>query len=167
MLNKFITFLILISFSLANYADGMKAFNQRALGNKGAIVPGDNINKAIDSFEESLTINQNEEKAKNAENEYNRLKKLKYIQSFLKKTFTCTIEGFSKKLIYVNINDVDFTAFIYRSHLKQDRYRIARSKHAIVGQYTKKTYRVGDSLKTSVENIDMINLEVSLLLHHS
>ena len=86
------------------------------------------------------------------------LKKLKYIQSFLKKTFTCTIEDFSKKLIYVNINDVDFTAFIYRSHLKQDRYRIARSKHAIVGQYTKKTYRVGDSLKTSVENIDMINV---------
>ena len=113
------------------------------------------------------TINQNEEKAKNAENEYSRLKKLKYIQSFLKKTFTCTIEGFSKKLIYVNINDVDSTAFIYRSHLKQDRYRIARSKHAIVGQYTKKTYRVGYSLKASVENIDMINLEVSLLLHHS
>ena len=95
------------------------------------------------------------------------MKKLKYIRSSPKKTFTCTIESFSKKLIYVYINDVDFTAFIYRSHLKQDRYRIARSKHAIVGQYTKKTYRVGDSLKTSVENIDMINLEVSLLLHHS
>ena len=112
-------------------------------------------------------INQNENKAKDAENEYSRLKKLKYIRSFLKKTFTCTIESFSKKLIYVNINDIDFTAFIYRSHLKQDRYRIARSKHAIVGQYTKKTYRVGDSLKASVENIDMINLEVSLSLQHS
>ena len=86
-------------------------------------------------------INQNENKAKDAENEYSRLKKLKYIRSSLKKTFTCTIESFSKKLIYVNINDVDFTAFIYRSHLKQDRYRIARSKHAIVGQYTKKHTR--------------------------
>ena len=56
---------------------------------------------------------------------------------------------------------------LYRSYLKQDRYRIARSKHAIVGQHTKNTYRVGDSLKASVENIDMINLEVSLSLQHS
>ena len=112
-------------------------------------------------------INQNEDKAKNAENEYSRLKKLKFIQVNLKKTFLCTIESFSKKLIYVNINDVDFTAFIYKSYLKQDRYRVARDKHAIVGQYTKKTYRVGDSLKASIENIDMINLEVSLSLHDS
>ena len=112
-------------------------------------------------------INQNEERAKDAENEYGRLKKLKYIRSSSKKTFTCTIESFSKKLIYVNINDVDFTAFIYRSHLKQDRYRIARSRHAIVGQNTRKTYRVGDTMKANVENIDMVNLEVSLSICNS
>ena len=112
-------------------------------------------------------INQNENRAKDAENEYNKLKKIKYIRSSLKKTFTCTIESFSKKLIYVNINDIDFTAFIDRSHLKQDRYRIARSRYAIVGQYTKKTYRVGDNLKARIENIDMINLEVSLSFQHS
>ena len=112
-------------------------------------------------------INQNEERAKDAENEYGRLKKLKYIKAFLKNSFICTIEGFSKKLIYVNINDVDFTAFIQRSNLKKDRYRIARSRHAIVGQYTRKTYRVGDTMKANVENIDMVNLEVSLSICNS
>ena len=48
-------------------------------------------------------------KAKNAENEYNKLKKkLKYIKANHQKTLVCTVEGFVKKYILVNINDAKF-----------------------------------------------------------
>ena len=109
-------------------------------------------------------INVNEQKAKNAENEYNRLKKIKYLQSKKDKIFQCTIEGFSKKMIHLNINEVDFTAFVYKSHLKPDRYRFARNKHALVGQFSKKVFRVGDNLKAVVKDIDMLNQEVFLYI---
>ena len=72
-----------------------------------------NVSKRIDSLDDIVNrINENEQKAKNAENEYNRLKKIKYLQSKKDKIFQCTIEGFSKKMIHLNINEVDFTAFI-------------------------------------------------------
>ena len=92
------------------------------------------------------------------------LKKIKYLQSKKDKIFQCTIEGFSKKMIHLNINEVDFTAFIYKSHLKPDRYRVARNKHALVGQFSKKVFRVGDNLKAGVKDIDILNQEVFLYI---
>ena len=127
-----------------------------------------NISKRMDFLDDIINrINVNEQKAKNAENEYNRLKKIKYLQSNKDKIYQCTIEGFSKKMIHLNINEIDFTAFLYKSHLKPDRYRVARNKHALVGQFSKKTYKVGDELKTYIEKIDMFNQEIFLGLSKS
>ena len=109
-----------------------------------------------------MRINQSEEKAKNAENEYNKLKKLKYIKANNQKTLVCTVEGFLKKYILVNINDANLTALLSKSHLKHDRYRSARNRYAIVGQFSRKTIKVGDALKACVEKVDMINQEVFL-----
>ena len=121
--------------------------------------------KRIDSLDDIIKkINSNEQKAKNAENEYNRLKKIKYLLSNKSKLYRCTIEGFSKKMIYLNINDIDFTAFIFKSHLKPDRYRMARNKHAIVGQFSKKSFKVGDTLKAGIESIDILSQEVFLYI---
>ena len=127
-----------------------------------------NISKRMDFLDDIINrINVNEQKAKNAENEYNRLKKIKYLQSNKDKIYQCTIEGFSKKMIHLNINEIDLTAFLYKSHLKPDRYRVARNKHALVGQFSKKTYKVGDELKTYIEKVDMFNQEIFLSLSKS
>ena len=127
-----------------------------------------NISKRMDFLDDIINrINVNEQKAKNAENEYNRLKKIKYLQSNKDEIYQCTIEGFSKKMIHLNINEIDFTAFLYKSHLKPDRYRVARNKHALVGQFSKKTYKVGDELKTYIEKVDMFNQEIFLSLSKS
>ena len=67
-------------------------------------------------------------------------------------------------MIHLNINKVDFTAFIYKSDLKPDRYRVARNKHALVGQFSKKVLRVGDNLKAGVKDIDILNQEVFLYI---
>ena len=67
-------------------------------------------------------------------------------------------------MIHLNINEVDFTAFAYKSHLKPDRYRFARNKHALVGQFSKKVFRVGDNLNAGVKDIDMLNQEVFLYI---
>jgi VacB/RNase II family 3'-5' exoribonuclease len=109
-------------------------------------------------------INYNEQKSKNAENEYNQLKKLKYIKLNQGKTFLGTIESLSKKFIRVNINDANFTAILSKSYLRHDRYRLARNKHALVGQYSKKTYKVGDELQVGIKKVDMMNQEVYLSL---
>jgi ribonuclease R len=109
-------------------------------------------------------INQNEQKAKNAENEYNRLKKIKYIKLNQEKIFSCTIESLSKKYILVNINEANFTATLSTSYLKHDRYRLARNKHALVGQFSNKTYKIGDELKVGINKIDMINQAVHVEL---
>jgi len=109
-----------------------------------------------------MRINQTEEKAKKAENEYNKLKKLKYIKANHQKTLVCTVEGFIKKHILVNINDANLTAVLSKSYLKHDRYRSARNRYAIVGQFSRKTIKVGDELKACLEKVDMINQEVFL-----
>ena len=109
-------------------------------------------------------INYNEQKSKNAENEYNQLKKLKYIKLNQGKTFLGTIESLSKKFIRVNINDANFTAILSKSYLRHDRYRLARNKHALVGQYSNKTYKVGDELQVGIKKVDMMNQEVHLSL---
>ena len=117
------------------------------------------------SFEEVIKkINYNEQKSKNAENEYNQLKKLKYIKLNQEKTFSCTIESLSKKFIRVNINEANFTAILSKSYLKHDRYRLARNKHALVGQFSNKTYKVGDELQVEIKKVDMMNQEVYLSL---
>ena len=124
-----------------------------------------NVFKRFDSLDDIVNrINANEQKAKNAEKEYNKLKKIKYLCSKKDKIFTCTIEGFSKKMIHLNIDEVDFSAFIYKSHLKPDRYRVARNKHALVGQFSKRVFRVGDNLKAGVEDIDILNQEVFMYI---
>ena len=127
-----------------------------------------NISKRMDFLEDIINrINVNEQKAKNAENEYNRIKKIKFLKLNKDKIYQCTIEGFSKKMIHLNINEIDFTAFLYKSHLKPDRYRVARNKHALVGQFSKKTYKVGDELNTYIEKVDMFNQEIFLRLSKS
>ena len=124
-----------------------------------------NISKRMDFLEDIINrINVNEQKAKNAENEYNRIKKIKFLKLNKDKIYQCTIEGFSKKMIHLNINEIDFTAFLYKSHLKPDRYRVARNKHALVGQFSKKTYKVGDELNTYIEKVDIFNQEIFLRL---
>ena len=110
-------------------------------------------------------INQNEQKAKSAENEYNQLKKLKYIKLNQEKIFSCTIESLSKEFILVNINEANFTAILSKSYLKHDRYRLARNKHALVGQFSNKTYKIGDELNVGVKKVDMINQEVHVNLY--
>ena len=117
------------------------------------------------SIEEVIKkINYNEQKSKNAENEYNQLKKLKYIKLNQEKTFSCTIESLSKKFIRVNINEANFTAVLSKSYLKHDRYRLARNKHALVGKFSNKTYKVGDELQVEIKKVDMMNQEVHLSL---
>ena len=127
-----------------------------------------NISKRIDFLDDTINrINVNEQKAKNAENEYNRIKKIKFLKLNKDKIYQCTIESFSKKMIHLNINEIDFTAYLYKSHLKPDRYRVARNKHALVGQFSKKTYKVGDELNTYIEKVDMFNQEIFLRLSKS
>lgn len=96
-----------------------------------------------------------ERRADEAEREVEKLKKVEYMKQFIGKVFDGVISGITTWGIYVELpNTVE--GMIRVTELKDDYYFYDEEHYTMVGEHTKKTYKLGEKIKIRVLSVDKI-----------
>lgn len=77
-----------------------------------------------------------------------------YIKDKLGQTFTGTISAVTSFGLFVLINDVYVEGLVHVTSLKNDYYQFDAIRHRLVGERTKQTYHLGDSIRVMVARVD-------------
>ena len=105
---------------------------------------------------------QKEKDATKAERETVRLMQTVFMKDKLGKRFIGIISGVTERGIYVEMEKNFCEGFVEISKLQNDYFYYDIDNHRLVGELTKKTYQLGDSLKVIVERVDLIKREIIL-----
>ncbi|MEG1458267.1 MAG: ribonuclease R [Acetivibrio sp.] len=96
-----------------------------------------------------------ERRADEAEREVEKLKKAEYMKQFIGDTFDGVISGITSWGIYVELpNTVE--GMIRVTSLKDDFYFYDEEHYVMVGENTKKTYKLGERVKIQVTGVDKV-----------
>ena len=105
---------------------------------------------------------QKEKDATKAERQTVKLMQTVFMKDKLGKRFIGIISGVTERGIYVEMEKNFCEGFVEISRLQNDYFYYDIDNHRLVGELTKKTYQLGDSLKVIVERVDLIKREIIL-----
>ncbi len=96
-----------------------------------------------------------ERRADEAEREVEKLKKVEFMKQFIGETFTGVISGVTSWGIYVELpNTVE--GMIRIANLTDDYYFFDEEHYMLVGEHTKKMYKLGESIQILVSQVDRV-----------
>lgn len=94
-----------------------------------------------------------ERRADEAEREVEKLKKVEYMKQFIGETFEGVISGITTWGLYVELpNTVE--GMIRVTNLKDDYYFYDEEKYIMVGEHTRKVYKLGEKINILVAGVD-------------
>tara|TARA_A200000113_G_scaffold91213_1_gene81663 strand:+ start:52 stop:2136 length:2085 start_codon:yes stop_codon:yes gene_type:complete len=110
----------------------------------------------------SYLSTQKEKDATKAERQTVKLMQTVFMKDKLGKRFMGIISGVTERGIYVEMEKNFCEGFVEISRLQNDYFYYDIDNHRLVGELTKKTYQLGDSLKVIVKRVDLIKREIIL-----
>ena len=66
--------------------------------------------------------------------------------------------------LFVDLDDIYIEALVHVTELGNDYYSYDKNKHAMIGERSKKIYRLGDRIKVKVMRVDMDSSRIDLAL---
>ncbi|MGX7031088.1 ribonuclease R [Vagococcus zengguangii] len=107
----------------------------------------------------ALHSSQMERRAVEAERETDAMKKAQYMEQFVGETFPGVISSVTKFGVFVELpNTVE--GLIHINQLKDDYYQFVESHLALVGERTRKIYKIGQQVVVKVVKVDVDNREI-------
>jgi len=134
------------------------ASQQKALEPMGGPIPLDELH---DIAEES---SQSERRADDAERELMEWKKVKFMQDRLGEEFEGLIISVTKFGLFVELTDLFVEGLIPLNTLTDDHYTYHETTREIIGQRTRKTYRLGQRVHVLVDRIDPVEKKIQFVL---
>ena len=110
----------------------------------------------------SYTSTQKEKAATKAERETIKLMQTVFMKDKLGKKFKGIISGVTERGIYVEMEMNFCEGFVEIRKLQNDYFYYDIDNHRLVGELTKKTYQLGDTLNVTVKRVDVIQREIML-----
>lgn len=111
----------------------------------------------------ALQSSQLERRADEAEREVEKMKKAEYMKQFVGQTFEGIISSISTWGIYVELpNTVE--GMIKVTALTDDYYYYDEENYRMVGEHTKKTYKLGEKIQIVVSGVDKLTRTVDFEL---
>jgi ribonuclease R len=132
--------------------------HQKSLEPTGGPIPLDELH---DIAEES---SQSERRADEAERELMEWKKVKFMQSRVGDVFEGLIISVTKFGLFVELNDLFVEGLVPLTTLTDDRYTYHENTREIIGQRTRKTYRLGQKVTVLVDRIDPVEKKIQFAL---
>ncbi|GAB4340370.1 MAG: ribonuclease R [Flammeovirgaceae bacterium] len=124
---------------------------------------GKSVNK--EEFEERCKHSSAMEKrAADAERASIKYKQVEYMERFLKKVMSGYISGVTEWGIYVEMDETKCEGLVRYSEMKDDHYIYDEKNFQVVGQKTKKVYRLGDRVHVRVMKTDLEKRTIELNL---
>jgi ribonuclease R len=107
---------------------------------------------------------QNERRADEAERELMEWKKSKFMQERVGEDFDGLIISVTKYGFFVELTDLFVEGLVPLDSLTDDRYFFHENTREIIGQRTRKTYRMGQRLRVIVDRIDPVEKKIQFAL---
>lgn len=104
-----------------------------------------------------------ERRADEAERETIKLKKAQYMERHIGEIFEGVISGVTNWGIYVELENT-VEGLVHVSSLHGDYYRFIEEKYELVGEETGRTFRLGETVKVMVHDVDRMNRTVDFIL---
>jgi ribonuclease R len=103
---------------------------------------------------------QSERRADDAERELMEWKKVKFMQNRIGEDFDGLITSVTKFGFFVELTDLFVEGLVPLSSLADDRYTYHENTREIIGQRTRKTYRLGQGIRVLVDRIDPVEKKI-------
>jgi ribonuclease R len=104
---------------------------------------------------------QSERRADDAERELMEWKKVKFMQDRVGEDFDGLITSVTKFGFFVELTDLFVEGLVPLNTLIDDRYTFHENTREIIGQHSRKTYRIGDRLRVIVDRIDPVEKKIN------
>ena len=130
------------------------AAHQKALEPLGGPIPLDELH---DMAEES---SQTERRADDAERELMEWKKSKFMQERVGEDFDGLIISVTKFGFFVELTDLFIEGLVPLASLTDDRYVYHENTREIIGQHSRRTYRLGQRIRVLVDRIDPVEKKI-------
>ena len=131
---------------------------QRTLSPTGGPIP---LEELHDIAEES---SQSERRADQAERELMEWKKVKFMQDRIGEEFDGLIISVTKYGLFVELTELFVEGLVPLNTLTDDRYTYHETTREIIGQGTRKTYRLGQRVRVIVDRIDPVEKKLQFAL---
>ncbi len=115
------------------------------------------IEELHDIAEES---SQSERRADDAERELMEWKKVKFMQDRVGEDFDGLITSVTKFGFFVELSDLFVEGLVPLNTLTDDRYTYHESTREIIGQHSRKIYRIGQRIRVLVDRIDPVEKKI-------
>jgi ribonuclease R len=102
--------------------------------------------------------------AMEAEREIVQIKKLRFMQDKVGEIFHGVISGVAPFGLFVALQEYFVEGLIHITNLHDDYYQYRAETYSLVGEHSRKTYRVGDSVTVQVAKIDVAKRQMDLVL---
>jgi len=99
---------------------------------------------------------ESERRAADAERELMEWKKTKFMQDRIGEEFTGLVISVTKFGFFVELADLFIEGLVPLATLNDDRYTFHENTRQIIGQRTRKTYSIGDTVRVLVDRIDPV-----------
>jgi ribonuclease R len=119
-------------------------------------------NEELDEISDHLSIT--ERNAVDAERKSVKLKQVEYLQNHIGEEFHAVISGVTYFGIFVKITDILAEGLVKIRDLENDTYVYDEKKYALVGQATRKQYRLGDKVSVKLIRADITKSEVDFII---
>jgi ribonuclease R len=107
---------------------------------------------------------QSERRADDAERELMEWKKVKFMQNRIGEDFDGLIISVTKFGFFVELTDLFVEGLVPLSSLADDRYTYHENTREIIGQRSRKTYRLGQSIRVLVDRIDPVEKKIQFAI---
>jgi ribonuclease R len=103
-----------------------------------------------------------ERRATDAEREILQWKKVRFMADKVGDVFDGYITGVAPFGMFVELTEHYVEGLVHVSTMADDYYRFREQQHALFGENTKKTYRLGDQVKVQIIRVDMERRQIDL-----
>jgi ribonuclease R len=104
---------------------------------------------------------QSERRADDAERELMEWKKVKFMQDRIGEDFDALITSVTKFGLFVELTDLFVEGLVPLNTLIDDRYTYHENTREIIGQHSRKIYKMGDRLKVLLDRIDPVERKLN------
>lgn len=136
------------------------------------LLPGNAAQKRTDSRQSRLAqagefLSARERTAVTAERDMNDRLKIGYMKHRVGESFEAIISGVTENALYVEIQELCISGAIQVESLNDDYYLYDKKNYRLFGEITAKTYQIGDLVRVTVVDVDILSKKIQFTLESS
>jgi ribonuclease R len=134
------------------------------LQTQGHVTHGEYLYEADEAQAIGVQCSTTERRADDATREVSDWLKCEYMQDHVGETFAGIIAAVTNFGFFVRINDLYIDGLVHISSLRNDYYQFDQARHMLIGESSRKVYRMGDCVDVQVAAVNLEQRKIDFTL---